>query len=62
MTGLPEFAPWDLPGGGASITVPEGCVLAVHSVFCGKDAGVTLHVGAAVAQRLGGEVAGLLTS
>ena len=29
---------------GATMTLPQGCVLVCRSMFCGKDAGLTLYV------------------
>ncbi len=41
--GLSVPAPWVNPVEGVTAPIPEGMVVAEHTIFCGKDCGVTLY-------------------
>lgn len=36
-------APWFVPSNGIEVDLPVGSLVVEHSVFCGKDAGITVH-------------------
>ena len=48
-------APWVNPIEGKRVEVPEGVAVVEHSIFCGKDCGITIYV-----NRQGGQIAGYL--
>lgn len=37
-------APWAHQAEGASVPIPQGAVVVRHSIFCGKDTGLTIYV------------------
>ena len=39
-----QTAPWNNPVEGKPVQIPTGHVLVEHSIFCGKDAGLTIYV------------------
>lgn len=41
--GLHVKAPWVNPVEGLTVPIPEGFVVAEHTIFCGKECGVTLY-------------------
>ena len=41
---LPVSAPWANPVEGHSVEIPAGCAVVEHSIFCGQDSGITLHM------------------
>ena len=41
--GLMVPAPWVNPIEGQTVQIPEGFVVVEHTIFCGKDCGVTIH-------------------
>lgn len=43
--GLAVPAPWANPVEGKTVDLPPGVAVVEHSVFCGKDAGITIHIG-----------------
>ena len=42
---LPDFAPWSNPVEGKTVSIPAGWTIVEHTVFCGHDMGITVHVG-----------------
>ena len=40
---LPSAPPWNNPIEGKIIDIPQGWVVCEHSIFCGKDTGITIH-------------------
>jgi len=38
------MAPWANPAEGQNIPVPQGAVVVRHSIFSGKDAGLTIYI------------------
>ena len=38
--------------GAQSVQLPDGIVCVEHSIFCGKDAGVTVHIPPSMAPRM----------
>ncbi len=38
------MAPWDNVAEGKSLPIPQGFVCVEHSIFCGKDTGLTVYV------------------
>ena len=49
-------APWVNPIEGKRVEVPEGVAVVEHSIFCGKDCGITIYV-----NMRGGQIAGYLS-
>jgi hypothetical protein len=46
-------APWDNQGAeGARVPIPAGAVVVRHSMFCGKDTGLTIYVNPADMPKL----------
>lgn len=45
-------APWFVPGEGLRVDLPVGSVVVEHSVWCGKDVGITIHSNPANIRRL----------
>lgn len=43
--GLPTFSPWNNPAEGKTLEIPAGWAVVEHTVFCGTDLGLTVHVG-----------------
>lgn len=39
-----QVAPWDQTAEGQSCPIPPGAVVVEHSIFCGKDSGLTIYV------------------
>jgi len=37
-------APWNNPAEGQYLPMPQGAVVVEHSIFCGKDDGLTFHI------------------
>ena len=44
MDGYNALAPWNNPAEGGSAAIPEGMCVVEHTIFCGKDAGLRIHV------------------
>lgn len=40
---FPTFAPWANPIEGEKFPMRQGFALVVHSIFCGKDCGITIY-------------------
>lgn len=51
-------APWANPVEGATVDLPQDTVLAEHTVFCGKDAGVCFYVHPARLRLLAADASG----
>jgi hypothetical protein len=47
-----QQAPWANQGEGKSVPIPPGAVLVRHSIFCGKDVGLTIYVNPADMPKL----------
>ena len=45
-------APWKNNAEGETITIPPGAIVAEHSIFCGKDCGITFYINPADMPRL----------
>ncbi len=45
-------APWAHQAEGASVPIPQGVVVVRHSIFCGKDTGLTIYVNPADMPKL----------
>ena len=43
VAGVPAPAPWVNPVEGKTVELTEDLVVACHSIFCGKDCGVTFY-------------------
>lgn len=41
---LADFSPWYNPAEGKTIAIPQGYAVIEHSIFCGKDCGLTIHL------------------
>ena len=41
---VPAPAPWANPYEGAIMPIPQGWAVVEHSIFCGKDCGIRIHV------------------
>lgn len=40
---LPAPAPWVNPVEGLTVQLPIDCLIVEHSIFCGKDVGITIY-------------------
>ena len=50
---MPAQSAFDKQIGGADqVTLPDGIVCVEHSIFCGKDAGVTVHIPPSMAPKM----------
>jgi hypothetical protein len=47
-----QVAPWNQTAEGQTVPVPQGAVCVRHSMFCGKDMGLTFYVHPADMPRL----------
>jgi hypothetical protein len=47
-----NLAPWDKTRGDRVVTIPPGIVVIEHSIFCGKDMGLTFYIHPDSAQKL----------
>lgn len=44
VNGLPALSPWNNPAEGQALDIPVGWAVVEHTIFCGRDMGLTIHI------------------